>query len=566
MRLFLCYYMCMYIARANWTNKCGKTYQSLWLRENYREDGKVKTRNIANLKDWPPELVAALDEALAANRTGRGKKKKDAEGLYRIQDMILESGRSYGAAFVVLEMAKQLGIQTMLGTDHEGKLALWQVVARVLEQGSRLSAVRLAHLHELSALLDLEKGFTENDLYDNLAWIAGRQNAMESALFAARYPDGKTPRLFLYDVTSSYLEGKENELAAYGYNRDKKQGKKQIVIGLLCDDGGIPVSVEVFEGNTSDPKTVTSQIQKVAKRFCCERVTFVGDRGMLKSNALEELAAEDFSYITGITRPQVEKLLREESLQLGLFDSDLKEVQVDAVRYIYRRNPVRQEEIAAVRRGKVSRIDALATRMNTYLAAHPKAKPETAQRRVTEAIERLGLSAWLHVRAIERTLVLEQDVETLTRESRLDGCYVLKTDLPADVANKETIHARYKSLSHVERAFRNCKSVLELRPLYVRKKESTRGHVFITMLAYMIRQKLETAWGNMDMTVEEGLEHLKRLCVLKMKLPGGIEVSRLPQPDTCCASLLKALDVTLPSSIPQNSACVRTYKKLKQEA
>ena len=177
-------------------------------------------------------------------------------------------------------------------------------------------------MHELYALaeiVDLQKGFTEDDLYKNLEWLANHQADIELQMFRQKRGDSK-PTLMLYDVTSSYLEGDDNELAAFGYNRDKKKGKKQIVIGLLCDDLGEPVSVEVFQGNTLDFQTLSLQITKVANRFQCINVTFVGDRGMIKSAQIEDLQKVGFNYITGLTKPQINILLQRGVVQLGLFD------------------------------------------------------------------------------------------------------------------------------------------------------------------------------------------------------------------------------------------------------
>ena len=187
---------------------------------------------------------------------------------------------------------------------------MWQVIARVLDQGSRLSAVRLAKRYDASAVLDFDRGFNEDDLYSNLTWLAEHQEGIENRLFAQRR-SGEPPELFLYDVTSSYLEGEHNELADWGYSRDKKRGKKQIVIGLLCDDEGDPVSPEVFTGNTSDLSTFESQVKKAAHRFGCERVTFVGDRGMIKSGQIEDLSEAGFHYITAITKSQIRSLIKQ---------------------------------------------------------------------------------------------------------------------------------------------------------------------------------------------------------------------------------------------------------------
>jgi hypothetical protein len=173
--------------------------------------------------------------------------------------------------WTVWETARHLGIDHALGGGFDAQLALWQVLARVLEQGSRLSAVRLAQVHAACDVLGIQRGFDENDLYANLTWLSAHQEAIEKRLFAKRCGKQK-PELFLYDVTSSYLEGEDNAYGAYGYGRDGKKGKKQIVIGLLCDEQGTPVSTEVFRGNTQDPKTFAAQVQKASERFGCERV------------------------------------------------------------------------------------------------------------------------------------------------------------------------------------------------------------------------------------------------------------------------------------------------------
>ena len=216
--------------------------------------------------------------------------KDDLESLTSITESFqLEQGNSVGAVWLLYDIAKQLGVSQALGTSREAKLTLWQVIARVIDQGSRLSAVRLAQTHAACDILDLE-AFNEDDLYCNLDWLSENQHKIENRLFRKRYSE--TPQLFLYDVTSTYLEGVKNVLAAFGYNRDKKKGKMQLVVGLLCDELGVPLSIEVFEGNTQDPQTFAPQIKKVAQRFGGQEVTFVGDRGMIKSKQIEAILDE----------------------------------------------------------------------------------------------------------------------------------------------------------------------------------------------------------------------------------------------------------------------------------
>jgi len=439
---------------------------------------------------------------------------------------------------------------------------LWQVIARVLDQGSRLSAVRLHQTHALADVLELERGFDENDLYENLAWLSDHQEAIERRLFQTRRP-ANPPTLFLYDVTSSYLEGDCNALGAYGYDRDRKRGKKQIVVGLLCDEAGEPVSVEVFSGNTQDPKTVGSQAHKAAQRFGCEKVTFVGDRGMIKQAQKKELTEAGFYYITALTKPQIEKLLKAGALQMELFDDDVCEVALDGRRLVLRRNPVRAEELAATREDKRTAVVSFVAGQNAYLAEHPRAQTQTALARVQAKIHRLHVDRWLAVAAEGRSLRLTLDEAAREAESRLDGCYVLDTDVPVSDADKQIIHDRYKDLARVERGFRVSKTGhLELRPIYVRTEKSTRGHVFIVMLAYLIRRALERAWAALDVTVEEGLDALKTLCTMHVRFNDGHELHQIPVPRQQSGALLEALAIKLPPFIAQRPIAVATKRKL----
>src|SRR5437879_3934858 len=242
----------MYIDTSHIT-RGGKTYTRHLLCESYRANGKVLHRTIANVSHCSAAEIEAMRLAL--------RHKEDLEHLGTVQDAVtLKQGVSFGAVWTVYHVARKLGIEQVLGTTREGKLALGQVIARVIDQGSRLSAVRLAMSHAACDVLGLGT-FDEDALYENLDWLAGAQASVEDRLFAQRQKT-KPASLFLYDVTRSYLEGTHNALAAFGYNRDGKKGKPQIVIGLLCDEDGHPLSIEVFPGNTQDPRTVASQTAK----------------------------------------------------------------------------------------------------------------------------------------------------------------------------------------------------------------------------------------------------------------------------------------------------------------
>jgi hypothetical protein len=532
-----------------------KIYHSTLLRESYREGRKVKKRTVANLSRCTPGEIAAIELAL--------RYKDDLGVLGSLEGVQLQEGLSVGAVWTIYQVARDLGIDKALGSEFAGKLALWQVMARVIDQGSRLSAVRLAQVHAACDTLGIRRGFDENDLYENLGWLSDNRRKIERKLFFARRGKEK-PEIFLYDVTSSYLEGNKNVFGEYGYSRDKKKGKKQIVIGLLCDKYGEPVSAEVFAGNTQDPNTFYSQISRVAEEFGCEKVTFVGDRGMIKSAQIEALP-EGFHYITAITKPQIESLIKKGAFQLELFTEQVCEVKYEDVRYILRRNPYRAEEISETRLSKQRSVEKFIRKKNEYLREHSRAWVSAAMREVNEKIKKLKIDKWLKVKEKQRVLQLTADNAILEEMSLLDGCYVIKTDLPGEAVNKQIVHDRYKDLALVEKAFRMCKTVnLEVRPVYVRSEKSTRGHVCVVMLAYMIIRELSRAWAEFDLTVEEGIKRLTTLCSMKMELKGKDACLRIPRPRIESQRLLKALNIHLPFALPHKQVRVVTRKKLPE--
>jgi len=546
----------MYITETVRLAPNGTTYRCVLLRQSYREGSKVKNRTIANLSHCTPQEVEAIRLAL--------QYKDDLTVLGALQEAPLHEGRSVGAVWVIYDMARRLGIEAALGKEGAGKLALGQVIARVIDQGSRLSAVRLAQTHAACEVLHMTRGFDENDLYDNLAWLADHQATIERRLFTTRRGDHK-PTLFLYDVTSSYLEGQCNAFAAFGYNRDGKTGKQQVVIGLLCDEEGTPVSADVWAGNTPDMCTLAAQITKVARRFGCERVTFVGDRGMIKGPQIEELVQAGFHYITALTKPQVERLLKANVLQLALFTAQVHEVEHEGTRYLVRRNPLRAEEMAAVRGDKQRSMEQWVAQKNAYLATHPRAQVAVALREAHTKLTHLKIAAWLTGAAEGRTISLRVHVEALQEAAKLDGCYVLRTDLPLAMAGTDFIHARYKDLTLVEQAFRTCKTAhLEVRPVYVRTAASTRGHVLVVMLAYMIIRALQQAWAHLDLTVEEGIDQLATLCVMDVHLEGHGPFCRIPEPRANSQRLLDAIGTHLPETLLQRKARVVTRKQLPE--
>jgi Transposase DDE domain len=534
----------------------GKTYTRYLLRECYREEGKVKHRTIANLSQCSPQEIEAVRLAL--------RHKQELAALGSIKEAVqLHQGPSIGAVWLVYQVARQLGIEQALGPSRQGRLALWQVIARVIDQGSRLSAVRLATTHAACDVLGLER-FDEEDLYGDLDWLSVHQAEIEDRLFQLQ-PKEPASGLFLYDVTSSYLEGEHNELGAFGYNRDGKRGKRQLVIGLLCNGGGRPLSIEVFAGNTQDPKTFTPQIKKVAKRFGGKEITFVGDRGLIKTPQIEALGERQFHYITAITKPQIGALLKSDVLQLDLFDETLAEITTEeGLRYILRRNPHRAEEIATSREDKYQTLSKAAVECNHYLSAHPRARVEVALRLLENRRQKLRLAQWVKLSIEGREIRVTKDLPALGEIAKLDGCYVLKTDLSREAASKETVHERYKDLALVEWAFRESKTVhLEMRPLYVRRKSRTRGHAFVVMLAYTVIKELAIRWQPLDLTVKEGIDQLATLCLTEVRINDQAPYHQAPTPRDTLQRLLDAAQVRLPKILPSRGVTVTTKTKLQ---
>ncbi len=475
-----------------------KTYHSVLLLHNYRKQGKVKHKTISNLSSWPPELVDQLELLL------KGRK------VTRLEDLEHKQGKAYGAIKVIYEVAKRLGIIQAIGKSKQAILCLLMIMGRILTNGSRLALCSWALDEAIEEVLRITN-FDEDDLYQALDWICEKQGKIEKKLFQLR-KDKEIEELFLYDVTSTYLEGRQNELADWGYNRDGKRGKKQIVIGLLTDKYGDPVSVEVFKGNTQDPQTVFSQIEKLAKSFGVKKVVFVGDRGMIKSEQIKEINKKNWQYITAITKAQIEKLIGEKVLQLGLFDERLCEVEDNNIRYILRQNPLRKEEIEKTRRSKISYVIRKIEEKNEYLSKHSRASVECGIKNISGLIEKLKLKGIIKLKSEQGKIGYEIDEEEWAEKSRLDGCYVLKTDVPSAQLEKEIIHERYKSLAEVEKAFRTIKTgLLEIRPLFLRKETRTRGYVFICMLSYLITRYIWDKLKCLDLPQEFIFQSLDRI-------------------------------------------------------
>lgn len=465
------------------------------LRESYRQDGKVCKRTLANLSKLPMEAIEGLRALLRG-----GAVVEDFPQSFEIV-----RSQPYGHVAAVLGTLRQIGLDHDLDPQRctERDLVVAMIVARILEPGSKLATARglgqeapLSALVEELDLLDVD----ERKLYAALDWLYVRQDAIEQRLAGRHLQEGS---LVLYDVTSTYFEGHSCPLAQLGYSRDGKKGTLQIVFGLLCNQEGCPVAVEVFAGNTADPKTLTPQVEKVRKKFGLKRVIFVGDRGMLTSARLREdfHGVEGLGWISALRTTEIQKLVAGPGFQFSLFDDqDFGEVhspEFPGERLIACRNPLLQQERA---RKREELLQATERELQQIVDAtrRPKSRFRGKDRialRVGKVINRFKMEKHFLIEITESSFSFRRDPESIVAEAALDGIYVIRTNVPAPELSAENAVRSYKSLSTVERAFRSCKTVdLHVRPIYHQLPERVRAHVLLCMLAYYVewhmRQKL----------------------------------------------------------------------------
>src|SRR5467141_410233 len=474
---------------------------AILLRESYREAGKVKKRTLLNLSDWPHERIAGFKALL-----------KGGTVIPRDQDAItIIRSLPHGHVDAALGTARKIGLDRLLGPkpapaqaggNRCRDLILALVVGRILDPGSKLAAARALSPDTATSSLGEQLGLglvDEDELYSALDWLAVRQPAIETAL-AKRHLAGGT--LVLYDVTSSYLEGRCCPLAQHGYNRDRKRGKLVIVYGLLCAPDGCPVAIEVFEGATGDPTTLAAQIDKLKRRFDLSHVVLVGDRGMITQARIEEdIKPANLDWITALRAPAIQALLDAGAFQLSLFDErDLASITADdypGERLIVCRNP----DLAVARRRK--REDLLvATERDLAAIQHAVRRARQPLRGKAEIGLKVGAVVGKYKMAKHFTLTITdtdfsfaRQQDAINAELRLDGIYVIRTSLAAKVLDDTASVRAYKSLAHVERAIRSIKTVdLQVRPIFHWAAPRVRAHVCLCMLAYYVewhmRQRL----------------------------------------------------------------------------
>ena len=469
---------------------------AILLRESYREGDKIKKRTLANLSDWPAGKIEALRRVLR----GEAVAPTDQRSLTLVRSL------PHGHVASVLGTLRRLGLDGMLSQGGRQSaravaLCLAMIAARVIDPASKLATARMLDGETASCSLGavLELGAVdEQALYEALDWLIGQQERVEAQLARRHLKNGT---LVLYDVTSTYFEGRTCELARFGYNRDGKAGKLQIVFGLLCTAEGCPIAVEVFEGNIGDPSTLASQVAKLKERFKLERLVLIGDRGMITAARLEEtIKPAGLDWITALRAPAIRALVEAGAIQLSLFDErDLAEIAAPdypGERLVVCRNPLLAEERAR-KRGEL--LDATEKKLAAIAASAQRArKPLRGKDKIALAVGRVidhyKMAKHFTVAITDDGLTFTRNAAQIDAEAALDGIYVLRTSLTAETLDAAATVKAYKQLATAERAFRSLKTVdIEVRPIHHRRVDRVRAHVFLCMLAYYVEWHMRQA-------------------------------------------------------------------------
>ena len=454
------------------------------LRESYRQEGKVRNRTLANLTHWPPDLVEGLGQLLQGGKI-----------LEELPDFEILRSLPHGHVAATLGALRNVGLDKLIAPRRSRRrdLVVAMIVARVIDPRSKLATARglsnetaFTSLGEVLGVSDAD----ENDLYAAMDWLLARQERIEEALGKRHLCDGT---LVLYDVTSTYFEGRTCPLAHLGHSRDGKKDKPQIVFGLLCDMEGRPVAVEVFEGNVGDPGTLASQVRKIRQRFGLRRVVLVGDRGMITDARIREdlQGVEGLDWITALRAPAIRKLVAEGSLQPSLFDQrDLAEISSPMYpnqRLVVCRNPLlaeqrrrKRQELLAATEKQLGKIAAAVGRQRRALRGADK-----IGLRVGKVLDRFKVGKHFQIEITDSSFAYERHEPKIAAEAALDGFYVIRSSLPKGTLEPAQLVGAYKGLSRVERAFRRLKTIdLHVRPIHHHLPDRVRAHVLLCMLAY----------------------------------------------------------------------------------
>ena len=512
------------------------------LRNSYREDGKVKKETICQFTG----LSLSQLQLIRASIQGKTVMKDEFKII---------SSREYGASFVGLSIAKELGLHKMIHSHYSQdwvKSALAMIVGRLVFQGSKLS---LSHCSSYSALWEI-CGF-EGDInvaihcYDAMDKLFLRQEAIQQALAKNHLQDGT---LVLYDITSCYMEGEyeESELVGFGYNRDRKRGHEQIVISLLCNKDGCPVAVEVFPGGTKDETTVVDKIEEIKLKYGIEKVIFVGDRGMVTQTVYSNIDHETVKTISALNHSKIQELCEKGTIQMSLFDKDnIVEVIDGNMRYMLCKNPAMQQKEATTRNRLV---ELTCAELDKIITSTRKTKYSKAVR-MGRKIDKFKMGKFIIIEGSDNNVTYRLDSDRIGKEEVLDGCYIVFTDVTSDDMSALETVKNYKSLIKVEQAFRSLKTThLEMRPIYHKTDDRIKCHVFICMLAYYIMwhmrhrlkplEEIDGVGGNRKYSFAHVIECLKSIRINEVMFLDA-EVSVVNSPSDEQSHILDLLAVAV---------------------
>ena len=560
----------MYIQRNRTKGKNGKVYTSTLLCHKYRQDGKIKTKVVTNLSHMPDDLVLNIENFL---KHGKGP-------FVEAKDIVVKKSIDYGVVYLLIHLMDKLRISQTLEKVLPGQVAILKaiIIGKIITRGSKLGIFNWLKRNErVCAKLGVDIDNTKvDDMYQALSQACYSQKKIERKW--GLYHKIKHKKVYLYDITSTYFEGVQNELAAFGYNRDKKKGKMQINIGLITDSEGFPLKIEVFEGNVNDHLTVLGQIKSIKEEFNAGQVIFVGDRGMKIRYNLEGLKDADSNgihYITGLTNQEIESLIDQDVIQLKLFSNDLAEIEHKGERYVLSVNAALQEEglaylknIRAIVDDEISEVKASWEKrrrqnmenIKKLQDGHKNKKLVTSfseenldkyKLRIEKILSKRKMKKYYKIEEISnQAFIVDFKAEKYQQAKHLAGKYVVCTSVGKEQMDKKKVRQQYKKLQNVEHAFRDFKSdYIQIRPVYHRNETQTRGHVLLSMFSYAIVKEMEDkifpflkSWNKktkQQLSFNDMVEELNNIKLVELDLGRNVNSIKITELNEVQAQILK---------------------------
>jgi transposase len=574
----------MYIQRNTFKAPSGKEYRTTLLCESYREGKKTKTKTIVNLSRLPEEVILSIENTL----------KSKTEAVVKEKDILVESCYDFGYVFVIEQLMKRLRINETLEKtlpEATAKLVKAMIIGKLVMKGSKLAIFNwLERETELAKGLNLDmKKHRLDDFYASLAVLNMHKDKLDKRWF--RYQKTSGNCVYLYDITSVYFEGTENELSAFGYNRDGKKGKMQICVGLVTDAHGNPLQIEVFKGNTVDSQTVEEQILKLKKEFRAETIIFVGDRGMrIKYNITnsEELKTMGLQFITGLTKTEIKDLISKNVIQLSLFSHDLAEVETDhGERFVLSVNPdleyAGQQYLDTQKEKTMQRLKEiknswnlrrLQNRDNELKIKNKETKNKKLKinfstkdfdrykKQVNHALEQYKTQIYFTIEAIDDTnFSIKFNDEKFELDRQLCGKYVINSNVEKEKMDKEEVRLKYKNLQNVEHDFRDFKSDnICIRPVYHRNEAQTIGHIQICFYALIIIKELEkyiypflheiNKKRHTRLSFNDMIAELTKIKLCELKIGKNVTTIKIPKLNDTQTKLFEILNLTTSQMVP----------------